>query len=136
VCGRTLFDFTGGWDGTHTVEVPVVLRGAVPMSDPDPTRGSDPNKRRLVVVSTDRANATGDPTRTRRRHDRGGHQRHQLGLPVPGPAAGRGHRPAGGLKAQAEQVRSVSLERLGPVVARPPPLKAELEEALRLHLAL
>jgi len=25
VCGRTLFDFTGGWDGTHTVDVPVVV---------------------------------------------------------------------------------------------------------------
>lgn len=25
VCGRILFDFTGGWDGTHTVDVPVVV---------------------------------------------------------------------------------------------------------------
>ena len=25
VCGRTLFDFTGGWGGTHTVDVPVVV---------------------------------------------------------------------------------------------------------------
>ena len=25
VCGRTLFDFTGGWDGTHTMGVPVVV---------------------------------------------------------------------------------------------------------------
>jgi dihydrofolate reductase len=25
VCGRTLFDFTGGWDGTHTIDVPVVV---------------------------------------------------------------------------------------------------------------
>jgi dihydrofolate reductase len=25
VCGRTLFDFTGGWDGTHTMDVPVVV---------------------------------------------------------------------------------------------------------------
>src|SRR3712207_1630706 len=25
VCGRTLFDFTGGWDGTHTIGVPVVV---------------------------------------------------------------------------------------------------------------
>ena len=25
MCGRTLFDFTGGWDGTHTIDVPVVV---------------------------------------------------------------------------------------------------------------
>jgi dihydrofolate reductase len=25
VCGRTLFDFTAGWDGTHTMDVPVVV---------------------------------------------------------------------------------------------------------------
>lgn len=25
ICGRTLFDFTGGWDGTHTMDVPVVV---------------------------------------------------------------------------------------------------------------
>lgn len=25
VCGRTLFDFTGGWGGTHTMNVPVVV---------------------------------------------------------------------------------------------------------------
>lgn len=25
VCGRTLFDVTGGWGGTHTMEVPVVV---------------------------------------------------------------------------------------------------------------
>ena len=40
-------------------------------------------------------------------------------------------------KAQSEQVRSVTVERLGPVVARlPPPLVAELADALRLHLQL
>ena len=25
ICGRTLFDFTGGWDGLHTMNVPVVV---------------------------------------------------------------------------------------------------------------
>jgi dihydrofolate reductase len=25
VCGRTLFDFTGGWNGRHTIDVPVVV---------------------------------------------------------------------------------------------------------------
>ena len=40
-------------------------------------------------------------------------------------------------KAQAEQVRSISVERLGPVVGEvPPDLMVNLDEALRLHLAL
>ena len=38
-------------------------------------------------------------------------------------------------KAQAEQVRSVSVGRIGPVIARlPTHLMAELDDALRLHL--
>jgi mRNA interferase MazF len=40
-------------------------------------------------------------------------------------------------KAQAEQVRAVAIERLGDRVgALPPALMADLDEALRLHLAL
>ena len=40
-------------------------------------------------------------------------------------------------KAQAEQVRSVSLERLGPVIGRlPTHLMTQVDEALRLHLQL
>ncbi len=40
-------------------------------------------------------------------------------------------------KAQAEQVRSVSVERVGAVLGRvPPQLMRELEDALRLHLDL
>jgi mRNA interferase MazF len=40
-------------------------------------------------------------------------------------------------KAQAEQVRSVAIERIGQRVGQlTAPLLAELDEALRLHLAL
>jgi len=40
-------------------------------------------------------------------------------------------------KAQAEQVRSVSVQRIGALVGSlPPAASAELDEALRLHLAL
>ncbi len=40
-------------------------------------------------------------------------------------------------KAQAEQIRSVALERIGPVLGRvPADLMQELDEALRLHLQL
>ena len=40
-------------------------------------------------------------------------------------------------KAQAEQVRSVTTERIGPVLGRvPAQVMAEVDEALRLHLKL
>ena len=40
-------------------------------------------------------------------------------------------------KAQAEQVRSVSVERIGPVTGRiPTHLLTQLDDALRLHLHL
>jgi mRNA interferase MazF len=40
-------------------------------------------------------------------------------------------------KAQAEQIWSVALERIGPVLGRvPPDLMQQLDEALRLHLQL
>ena len=40
-------------------------------------------------------------------------------------------------KAQAEQVRSVTIERIGPVLGRvPAQVMAEVDEALRLHLRL
>jgi mRNA interferase MazF len=40
-------------------------------------------------------------------------------------------------KAQAEQVRSIAVERVGAGIGRlPADLVAELDEALRLHLAL
>lgn len=40
-------------------------------------------------------------------------------------------------KAQAEQVRSLSVERLGPIVGRVPTgLLARLDDALRMHLQL
>ncbi len=33
VCGRTLFDFTNGWDGRHTMDVPVVVVTHEPPAD-------------------------------------------------------------------------------------------------------
>jgi len=115
-----------------------MLRGEIRLTDLDPTRGSQANKRRpAVIVSNDRANASAT----------------RLGrgvvtiVPVTSnisrvfpfqtllPAAETGLRADS--KAQAEQVRSVTIERLGPVVARvSPPLMAALDDALRLHLQL
>jgi mRNA interferase MazF len=113
-------------------------RGEIRLTDLDPTRGSEASKRRpAVIVSNDRANATAD--------------RLGRGVVTVVPVTSNVSRiysfqtllPAEvtGLqvdsKAQAEQVRAVSLERLGAVVGRvPAALMADLDEALRLHLQL
>jgi mRNA interferase MazF len=113
-------------------------RGDVRLIDLEPTRGSEANKRRPgVIVSNDRASATAD----------------RLGrgvitvIPVTSNIARvfpfqvllRAN--VTGLrvdsKAQAEQVRSVTVERIGPVLGRlPAQIMAEVDEALRLHLQL
>jgi len=115
-----------------------VLRGEIRLTDLDPVCGSEADKRRpVVVVSNDRANATA--------------ARLARGVVTVVPVTSSTARvlpfqtllPAGltGLridsKAQAEQVRSVSVDRVGPVLGRVPPhLMRELENALRLHLDL
>lgn len=115
-----------------------MLRGEVRLTDLDPARCSEANKRRpAVIVSGANANATAT------RLGRGvvpvvpvsSNTSRVFPFQTLLPAADTGLRVDS--KAQAEQVRSVSVERLGPVVARlPPPLMAELDDALRLHLQL
>jgi mRNA interferase MazF len=113
-------------------------RGEIRLTDLEPTRGSEANKRRpAVIVSNDRANDTA------RRIGRGV----VTVVPVTSnvarvfpfqtllPAAATGLHVDS--KAQAEQVRSVSIERLGPALGRvPADLMTELDDALRLHLQL
>jgi mRNA interferase MazF len=115
-----------------------MLRGEIRLIDLEPTRGGEANKRRpAVVVSNDRANATAE--------------RLARGVVTVVPVTSNIARvfpfqtllsaDATGLhvdsKAQAEQVRSVSIERIGPVVGQvPPDLMPELDDALRLHLQL
>lgn len=117
-----------------------MLRGQVRLVDLDPAGSSGASKRRgAVVVSNDRADLTA--TRLGR------------GVVTVVPVTSTVTRvfpiqtllPAGdtGLrvdsKAQAEQVRSVDVQRVGPRVARLPlplPLISELDDALRLHLQL
>ena len=115
-----------------------MLRGEIRLVDLDPTLAGEANKRRpAVIVSNDGANAAAA----------------QLGrgvvtvIPVTSnvdcvypfqvllPAADSGlDRDS---KAQAEQVRAVSFQRLaGKVGNVPPHLMADVDEALRLHLAL
>ncbi len=113
-------------------------RGEIRTVDFEPVRGSEVNKRRpAVIVSNDAANLTA--TRLGR------------GVVTVVPVTSKVERvypfqvmlPAGatGLatdsKAQAEQVRSIAVERVGDRLGTvPAALIALIDEALRLHLAL
>lgn len=113
-------------------------RGEVRLVDLEPVRGSEASKRRpAVLVSNDRANATA--------------ARLGRGVVTVVPVTSSVSRvfpfqallPADrtGLavdsKAQAEQVRAVAVERIGPVLGRVPlDLMSELDDALRVHLQL
>ena len=115
-----------------------MLRGEVRLVDLDPVRGAEASKRRpAVVVSNDRANAAA--TRLRR----GvvtvvpvtSNVTRVFGFQTLLPARETGLRVDS--KAQAEQVRSVAVERVGPVLGLvPAAIMASLDDALRLHLQL
>jgi mRNA interferase MazF len=115
-----------------------MLRGEIRLVDLDPARAGEANKRRpAVVVSNDRANATaarlgcGVVTVVPLTSNVG----HVFAFQVLLPPDATGLRVAS--RAQAEQVRSVSVERLGHVIGRlPTHLIAGLDDALRLHLQL
>jgi len=113
-------------------------RGEVRLTDLDPARGSETDKRRpAIVVSNDRANAiaarlgrgvvtvvpvTSNVTRV-------------FPFQVLLPAESTGLRTDS--KAQCEQVRSVSVQRLGPILGRlPASIMGDIDDALRLHLQL
>jgi mRNA interferase MazF len=115
-----------------------VTRGDIHLVDFEPVRGAEANKRRpAVIVSNDAANTTAA----------------RLGMgvisvvPVTSnvervypfqvflPAARTGL--ATDSKAQAEQIRSVDIERVGSKIGIVPnAMMLELDDALRLHLAL
>jgi mRNA interferase MazF len=115
-----------------------MLRGEIWQVDLDPVRGSEANKQRpAVIVSNDRANATAA------RLGRG------VVTVVPVTSATDKIFPfqvlvsmadsglAADSKAQAEQVRSVATQRLLRRIGRVSPSElADLDDALRLHLAL
>lgn len=113
-------------------------RGEIRLADLDPARGSKASKPRpVVIVSNEGAN--------------GAAERLGRGVVTVLPLTSNVHRvypfqvllPAGdtGLdsdsKAQAEQVRSIDVARIGDRLAQlPAPLSLELDRALRLHLQL
>jgi mRNA interferase MazF len=113
-------------------------RGDIVWVDLEPTVGAEANKRRpAVIVSNEGANQTA------RRLGRG------VVTVVPVTSSTSRVYPFQVLlpatrcqltrdaKAQAEQIRSVAVERVGGVAGRlPPDLVEELDDALRLHLGL
>ncbi|HEX8510089.1 MAG TPA: type II toxin-antitoxin system PemK/MazF family toxin [Propionibacteriaceae bacterium] len=115
-----------------------MLRGEIRLTNLEPAKENEANKRRpAVLVSNNRANATAD--RLRRGVVTIVPLTSNLARVFPFqtllPASESGLRLD--CKAQAEQVRSVSVDRVGPVLGWVPPhLMAELDEALRLHLDL
>jgi mRNA interferase MazF len=115
-----------------------MLRGEIRLVDLDPARASEANKRRpAVIVSNDRANTTaarlgrGVVTIVPLTSNTDVVHPFQVAL-----AAGdTGLRTDS--KAQAEQVRAVSVTRIGPAVGRVSgSLLRALDDALRLHLQL
>jgi len=113
-------------------------RGEVRVVDLDPTRGSEASKRRpAVIVSNDAANITAA------RLARGVvtvvpvtsnvERIHPFQVLLPSKAAGLQR----DSKAQAEQVRAIAVERVGETIGFvSAPLMVEIDDALRLHLAL
>lgn len=113
-------------------------RGEIRLVDLDPARGNEANKRRpAVIVSNDRANTVafrlgrGVVTVVPLTSNVSRVLPFQVLLPE------EMSRLRVDCKAQAEQVRSVSVERLGPALGRlPVPVMAAVDDALRLHLEL
>jgi mRNA interferase MazF len=113
-------------------------RGEIVTVNLDPVRGSEANKSRpAVIVSSDAANATAT------RLGRGvitvvpvtSNIARAYPFQVLLPAAKTGLPQDS--KAQAEQIRSVAVERVGTRVGRlPAALVTELDQALRVHLSL
>jgi len=115
-----------------------VRRGEVVTVNLDPARGSEASKTRpAVIVSNDAANATatrlgrGVVTVVPVTANTGRIYPFQVWLPASLTGLPRDS------KAQAEQVRSVAVERIGTRVGQlPSALIAELDQALRVHLSL
>ncbi len=115
-----------------------MLRGEIRLVDLDPARAGEANKRRpAVLVSNDGANSTaaqlGRGVVTVVPITSNIDRVYPFQVLLPSNQSGLGRES----KAQAEQVRSVSVERVMNKIGRvPPQLMLEIDEALRLHLAL
>jgi mRNA interferase MazF len=107
-----------------TDTIPFLRRGQIVWVDLDPARGSEAARTRpVVVVSNNTANAAA--SNTARIHD--------FQVLLPAGLTGLAH----DSKAQAEQVRSVSVARITGIAGwTTPDLMAAVDDALRLHLML
>ena len=113
-------------------------RGEIVWADLDPAREHEAAKRRpAVIVSGDEANSTVESlgrglltvVPLTSRVDRG------LDMHVLLPRQGTGLRVASA--AQVEQIRAISVSRIGATIGHvPPDLMADIDEAIRLHLDL
>jgi mRNA interferase MazF len=116
----------------------MIRRGDIHSVDLDPVRGSEANKRRpAVIVSNDAANSTaarlghGVVTVVPVTSNISRVYPFQVALPAAVTGLDRDS------KAQAEQIRSIAVERVGARLGVVPlPLLRQLEDAIRLHLAL
>jgi mRNA interferase MazF len=115
-----------------------MLRGEIRLTDLDPALAGEANKRRpAILVSNDRANATaarlGQGVVTVVPITSNVARVFPFQVLLPAHETGL-HQDS---KAQAEQVRSVSVERIGAVIGRiPTHLMMQVDDALRLHLQL
>ena len=113
-------------------------RGEIRLVDLEPVRGTEANKRRpAVIVSNDGANATaariGRGVVTVVPVTSNTERVYPFQVLLQADAVGLAH----DSKAQAEQVRSVAVERVGDRLGTVPvEVMVLLDEALRLHLAL
>lgn len=113
-------------------------RGELRVVDFDPARGSEASKRRpAVIVSNDQANLTAQ------RLGRGvltvvpitSNVRQIYPFQALLPAGTAGLRADS--KAQAEQVRAISVDRIGALIGQAPAaIMASIDQALRVHLSL
>lgn len=115
-----------------------MLRGEIRLVDLDPARGHEAGKRRpAVIVSNDRANSIaarlGRGVVTVVPITSNTERVYPFQALLPATETGLRH----DSKAQAEQVRSVAVDRLGAVLGRAPAnVMVQLDDALRLHLQL
>ena len=113
-------------------------RGEIHVVNLDPAMSGEANKRRpAVIVSNDGANVaaerTGQGVVTVVPVTSNISRVYPFQVLLPANLTGLEH----DSKAQAEQIRSIAMERLGPAIGEvPQDLMFELDEALRLHLAL
>ncbi len=115
-----------------------MLRGEIRLVDLDPVQGNEAGKRRpAVIVSNDRANSVaarlGRGVVTVVPITSNTDRVYPFQALLPAAETGLRH----DSKAQAEQVRSVAVERLGAVLGRAPAnVMVQLDDALRVHLQL